>query len=389
MSPPTDASGVPGLHQWLSRVAHTPSTAHEALAMAVHGLLVTHGFRPAEVAPSAAESEAAAPRMPAAWGEAGYGGRYRHARSAMTFDVRAVAVGPRLVVHATAVEDDEVLHTLELRVAEYVREGADFAAAATAEGGGGEEEAGWAGVFLRAEDLATLVQVNVAHRLVPDAAKDGYEAAADAGTAGAASSAQSVPSRDAEARRPPPPQRPELPDDDPLRVGPPRRPVPAGGGYGGYGGMGGGMGGGIGGGFGGDDLLAPGLPGGVGGRPAPGFGGGMGGNLMGPRHPGFGGGIGGIGGGGGMGGPFGGGRGGGLPPGVPPGARFDPYGPPDPAAGFGPRGVGPGPGLPGGRGGGRGGGPGSGVPDNDIELPAPDDDERQAGPGAPPPDMYW
>jgi PI31 proteasome regulator N-terminal len=362
------SSGVAGAKAWYARLAHTPASRHEALALAVHGLLVTHGFRPAEDAAAEDANAPPAPRLPADWGTAGFGGRYRHGRSAMTYDVRAVAVGPRLVVHATAVEDDDMLHSLELRVDTYVRADVDLAA-------------GWEALFdeQRALDLATLVQVNIAHRLVPDAAKDGYEAAA----AASASNAPGPAAAPAPAAAPRRPMRDY--DDDQRRGGPPLRPardpygIPAGGG-GGFGGMGG---------FGHDDLVAPGLPGRLGGGGGGGFGGGgMGGNLMGPGNfPGIGGGGMGGGIGGGIGGIGGGPR---RPPGVPQGARFDPYGPPDPASGFGPGGgVGGGSGIGGPR---RPqqppGGPGSGVPDNDVDLPPPPDNDHGL-PGDPPPDMYW
>lgn len=380
---------VRSLLSWLSAVGHVPSNSHEALALAVHGLLVQHGFRPEDAAvddevrptgeqdgtgENTGEGDATndttpvapatpQPRLPNEWGAAGYGGRYRHHRSSLTFDIRAVAVGPRLVVHGTTVENDETLNTLELRVDTYVRDGVDLAGLATRDG---DAQTNWADVFDRTNDLATLVQVNIAHRLVPDAAKAGYEAgpAAAAQSASAGSAARAAPTRADD----PSPLR-----DDRFRrreppMGMPR--MPPGYGDGDFGGIG----------VGHDDLVAPGLPmpggmfGGGGGFGGP-LGGG-GGNLMGPRHPGF----------GGPGGVFpGGGVGGGrLPPGaVPPGARFDPFGPPDPYAGYGPGG-------PGMRQPPRGGatGPGSGVPDNDIERPpAPDGDGEADDP--PPPDMYY
>jgi PI31 proteasome regulator N-terminal/PI31 proteasome regulator len=371
--------GVRGMLSWLHSVGHVPADGHEALALAVHGLLVQHGFRPHDQADASEQ-----PRLPAQWGAAGFGGRYRHHRSALTFDVRAVAVGPRLVVHATIVEEDEVLHSLELRVDRYVRRDVDFSALAVPANAEETRVAnqtesprfGWDDVFENPLDLATLVQVNIAHRLVPDAAKDGYEAAAEAGTVpSAAATATATPAggSSSDAGRPGyrPPYRPD--EDDPLRIGPPMRPGrnPYGlpGIYPGgdddlmdpspYG-------------LGHDDLIAPGLPRPLGGR---GLGGLGGGNLMGPRHPAFGAPRGGIAG----------------PPRVP-GARFDPFGPPDPYSEYGPGGGG-GDGIP--RGGPLGGqpqprprAPNRGEPDNDIERPAPPDNDHGV-PDGPPPDMYW
>lgn len=322
------SDGARAALSWLGRLRHAPRDGHEAVALAVHALVLNHGFRPAE---AAVDADAAA-ELPAGWGAGGYGGRYRHARSAMTFDVRAVPMGGRLVVHATPVEDDAQMHTLDVRVDQYVATGAAFPA--DAEPGATD----WAATLQRLPDLATLVQVQLAHRVVPDAAKDGYEAAPPEENArgSASSSAGARPMPRMPLPHEPFPRQPEYPDD-PLRIGPPPRrpgrnpypdpyPNPLGG-------------------FGDDDLHAPGLPGrgGFGGGP----GGLGGGNLMGPRNfpyspnrPGRNGNppV-------GIGGPR-------LPPGaVPPGARFDPFGPV--------------------------------VPDNDIELPpGPDGD-------GPPPDMYW
>lgn len=310
---------------WLQQHGSPPTDHHEILALAVHALLLHHGFRPAET-PTDAQPTA----LPSDWGGAGFGGRYRHERSAMTFDIRAVRMGGRLLIHATPTEDDAHLHTVDIRVDEYVTAGDS-----------------WTDVVPRLSDLATIIAVQIAHRLVPDATKPGYEHAAagdqtssshGAPASGAPAGGPSAPTpRPLPGPRPIPPGADPLRDDrhDPLRIGPPRRPggmagpaIP----------------------FGADDLLPPGL------QPRPG---GMftpGGNLMGPGHFGR-----------GRGGRF---PGGGLPPGVPPGARFDPVYP---------------------------------VPDNDAEMPPGFDDEhglRQpplgrgggrpgGGDDGPPPGMYW
>jgi len=200
------------------------------------------------------------------------------------------------------------------------------------------------------------VLVRIAHRLVPDAAKEGYEDGAastnENNENGASSSAAAAAPRVTPRPMPGPRPTPIMDDgnnNDPLRIGPirgpprmPHQPFP--------GGMMPGMPG-MPGGFGSDDLV----PGGGVGPPMWGpRGGAMGGNLMGPRNfPGMGGGRG-MGGMGGMAGipGLGRGRGRGLPGRVPPGARYDPMGP---------GGVGP---------------------DNDIERPPPEDDDPPAG-------MYW
>lgn len=317
---PTPAAATRAL-EWLRALRRTPRDAHEALALTVHALLLGHGFRDADVD---AGSESTVRED---WGVGGYGGRYRHARSALTFEVRATPLGTRLRVTGVhdAAQDDDVA-TLNLPVAtHYVESAADGAH--------------WTDGLQDLNAVATLVLIQVAHRLVPGAAKEGYEA----GTQAAASSSNAQPQQ-----APPPMPAPQYlppPDNDPLRIGPvrggPRPLVPP---YGpeGFPAADG---------FGQDDLMPalPRMPGfgsvggiGMGGGFGRGGGGMGGGNLMGPRNfmPPFRGQA-----------PMGRGRGG-LPPGVPPGARYDPMGP---------GGVGP---------------------DNNIERPPPDDDDPPSG-------MYW
>lgn len=304
---------------WLNTHAPQPSDAHETVALAIHALLLYHDFRPSSALPDEAgagletnesnlNSENGSDTvgnvpavLPQGWGGAGYGGEYRHVRSAMTFDIRGVRMGRRLVVHAAAGEDDSRMYTVDVRVDEFVAQGNAVPSNSTEQNDGGSEV--WCDLT-RIDDLATLVAVQIAHRLVPDGAKHGYEDGVDVGdsAANAAASASGQPQSGNEAegsgRMPidydPSPLRVER-DDDPLRIGPRRQPgFPRFPGPPGMPGMPG---------FGRDDMIHPDLDPGIGGR---GFFG-PGGNLMGPGHfvP-------------------GGGR---LPPGVPPGARFDPYGP--------------------------------------------------------------
>lgn len=293
----TDGVSTPAARSalaWLREHAPTPTNSHEAVALAVHALLLHHNFRPAgtaapddaELEPAAtpANTAAAAPTtvttaaapatLPSGWGGAGFGGQYRHVRSAMLFDIRAVRMGGRLVVHAAAGEDDSRMYTVDVRVADYTSE-TDLP---------GQQVAGatWHNLT-RIDALATLVAVQIAHRLVPDGAKAGYENnPVVTGQSSQAHQAAPSPQPRPDLREP---QRTD-PNYDPLRIGPIRQPrmpaVP----------------------FGADDLVPPGFPG-PGGMFQPG------GNLMGPGH--F----------------MAGDRR--MPPGVPPGARFDPYGPvPDP-----------------------------------------------------------
>lgn len=343
----SDAPLIPAAEsalKWLRDHAPAPRDGHEALALAAHAVLLHYHFRSAAIAatdvaaapsnatatanadsgpdttapstgdetPSAIPSTTAttttaaaaaaddiAGALPHGWGGAGFGGRYRHVRSAMTFDIRAVALGGRFMLHAVAGEDDGRLYTVDVRVDQYYTAPAAATTTAAADDGGGDA-AHWTDGLRDMNGFATLVATQIAHRLVPDTGKAGYEHGSGVDTQSEQQQQQST----TPTPRPMPGPRP-IPAyvDDPLRV-PPRphhpypfpgggRPVPP---------------------LGADDLLPAGLP-------LPGRGDARGdmftGNLMGPNQfrrldPRF--------------DPYGGGGGGMRPPGVPPGARFDPYG---------------------------------------------------------------
>ncbi|KAA8499727.1 hypothetical protein FVE85_7312 [Porphyridium purpureum] len=338
---------------WLGAAENcTPHGAerHEALALVVHALLLNHGFRSAGTPVYEHEEQMKSLegiRLPSDWGKAGYGGKYCHSRSSLTFEIRLVPLGSRLVCHGAFLEDEREMHTLELNVDRYVLGGRQFEERVQAPEVTWKDAASWTQLFQNVEELAAVVQISLAQKLVPDSSKDGYAdyAAARTTAAGASSgnSRTSAANRTALDYRQgePPIFEPSYPQrHDPLRVGPPMRArgPPFG--------------------VGDDDLYAPGLPqfpsmsGGLPGGPG-------GGNLVGPRHPGF-----------GDPGRYSGGMGIGMPgrgmrP-PPPGARYDPVGPP---------------------------GMGLGEPDNDMMMPpgmyGPPSGPSGPPPGGPPPDMYW
>mmetsp|Transcript_5971 Transcript_5971/g.17989 ORF Transcript_5971/g.17989 Transcript_5971/m.17989 type:complete len:309 (-) Transcript_5971:122-1048(-) len=275
--------------QWLqATIGGSPANKHEAMALFVHAVLLQHGFRPATCTLSGSQSEEASPeqKMPEDWNSSGYGGKYKHHQSGLNFELRMVPLGQRLRATATVIEQDDKTYDADFRADTYVRDDAPIQS----------ENFQWDGVFKNVEEFASLVQLNLGYKLVPDSAKTvaGETTADNTGTS----------SSTAARARP----QPQAPNPDPLMIGRPQRPnpyyaepVPP---------------------FadvGGDDLLPSGLyRDGL--RPhAPGFQGGPG-SLVGPNHPMFArrpqpdGGIGGP-------------R---LPRGaVPPGARFDPFGPPN------------------------------------------------------------
>jgi len=212
-----------------------------------------------------------------------YSFRYRHSQSSMTFLLKALRLGTKLLVHALALEQNEILQ-MDLDTADYVNNVQSFDNIDS--------------VFRDTDKLLKIFTDTIVLKLIPTVS----------------SLQSSAPNRNAPApqRQPRVDPYPDPYPDDPLRIGPPRRPqghVDQRNPYS------------I-----GDDDLFPGPGSGFGMiGPPPGYGGplGGGGNVVGPNHPIFGQGRGGN--------PFG-----FNPPdafgpqGVrpPPGARFDPLGPP-------------------------------------------------------------
>jgi len=327
---------VDGAVEWVAAaVEYKPCDAHEALAALCHALFLQKSFRPSVQSVEESEKEIRTlkdVKFPSDWARGGFGGCYKHARSSLMFDIRAVPMASKLVVLGTFQEDDREVHQLELNVKRYVVDAELRAVMNCVSNYTAVRRRTWRAAFVNTTELASLLFINISERLVPESSKDIRSSTTSAAAGRASSSARepppsSEPTRNQnEPRHPRPyPIAPDY-DSDPLRVGPPMRPYPPSVGVGS------------------DDLIPSGLPSGLG-APVPLVpGGGVGGNLMGPQHP-----------------AFAGRRGGGvvpsstgprLPPGaVPPGARFDPFGPPV---------------------------PGLGEPDNDIEPPGP-----------PPSDMYW
>ncbi|KAF6000390.1 hypothetical protein F1559_000494 [Cyanidiococcus yangmingshanensis] len=102
---------------------------------------------------------------------AGYGTQYRHFRSALMFQIRSVPSGPdRLVVTGFAIEEPERVGTLSLRISDYIRTHVWEQAQTTK-----TTPLDWSALVQGWQRLATLVQVDLVHTLIPDSAKDGYE----------------------------------------------------------------------------------------------------------------------------------------------------------------------------------------------------------------------
>ena len=301
-----------------------PTSESAALAALVHAMLIVEGgFKVVEeseegggeggegeesLAPVASELEDASFGMlvfPAEWQAGGpdlFTFQYRHTASSLSFEVKILRMGSKVIVTGMIVET-EALWSLELKVPDQVH-------ADALQGWDGD----WSILFKDINALSGLVRDAIVRKLVP---KEGYEPMEDGSSTNATSNTNT--------------------GGDPLAAPPVGNAPPP---LGPYAPFGGGL----------PDPL--GGPGGIGG----------GGMLVGPGHPGFGGGHG-LPGMGGLGGPRYDPIGPGdlgpdndmlFPPGVGPGFGMGGYGP-----GSG-RGRGRGRGRRGGRGGGFGGGFGGG-----------------------------
>lgn len=311
---------------------------HDGLAALAHTILTRLGFRLTSLSDEPSDKAVqsfAGNALPPAWNASGPGSytfRYAHEQSSMTFLVKVVSLGARLLIHATALESNRT-ESFEVELDRFTSR--SFWPWPSSSG---EALVNGFVSSSRVSDFAFGFQVKIVQKLVPGLRKEGYEEVTDTDQGSAGQPPVAGPS--SSRQQPPPrPAGPHDPDDfyppapirDPLRIGD-RDLDPLGG-------------------RGGENFGPPPLFGGGPGRfPGGDDGGGM---IVGPNHPmfrdRFGGGH---------------GPGGGV---VPPGARFDPVtpfgggmAPNRPGGGNGPLG-------PGARGPRR---PGMGDPDWD-DMPPP------------------
>lgn len=329
----------------------------EALAALTHTILTRIGFRLTSLSDATGSVNVAVQtfpnnRLPPTWNQHGpssYTFRYAHEQSSLNFLVKIVSLGPRLLIHATALELSRT-ESYEVEVDRFTSRSFWPWSRPSAEPRA--EQEGTQGASLsssssreplvngfvsstRIADFVLGAQAKIIQKLVPGLRKEGYEEVAESDQGSGSRAGPSAPP----SSRQPPPVRPSVPDDgfpDDYGAAQPPFRIPLA--------------------IGDRDLDPLGGPpplfgGGRGGFPGGDDGGGM---IVGPNHPmfrdRFGGGGGGLG-GGGM---------------VPPGARFDPV-TPFGGPGQGPSPFRPGGGPPPGRGPRR---PGMGDPDWD-EMPPP------------------
>jgi len=288
----TSSGGSPGQEalRKLREAGPELRNRHDALALLLHAFAKQMGLRLVGFTEEDTLPESADVVVPQGWNSQrdAYSFRYKHHQSALTFMLKALTLGDKLLVHGVALEDKKV-QSYEIDLDEFVSRTADLS--------------NLSALFKNVETLFTNFRLKIINPLLPGVGKEGYEA-------GSATVDRQRPTTTTT-----PPQPGPSPSGIPPRPffggepGPTFHPYPGG-------------------------VPMPGAPSGIGpfgplhpggpGYPDPdGFG-----NLVGPRHPGF--------------GPqafpqpgrfpddpdsFGLPQP--LPPGaVPPGARFDPFGPP-------------------------------------------------------------
>lgn len=233
--------------------------------------------------------------IPNGWNQSfdSYSFSFRHPRSGMTFIVKALTLGEKLLIHALTLEDNKT-KSIEINASEFVNK---------------EKLTDYSNLYKDSQHLIALFRINVIDHLLPST-KEGYQP----GHISTSTSSQQSPSRN--QREPDndydfdydplrvPNTGNRRPQRSPLQEGPPLYPQPFIPPFG----------------MGGNDLY----PTGPGFGPQPFIPPNSGGGLMGPNHPGFGN------------DPYHNpqfipprrGRGP-YPPSHPQGARFDPFGPPN------------------------------------------------------------
>eukprot|EP00871_Galdieria_phlegrea_P004912 jgi/Galph1/5421/GphlegSOOS_G4037.1 len=198
------------LFQWLEKAATPTEDPYKTLAVAVHAILLCHGFRPSEEEPPENvdnwKLQIDNAKIPAQFEENKYGGSYRHYKSCMSFEIRFVPMNKFLVVNANA-SAMETTVSCELRLEKYLKDTVfqdDKLVFKHSES--------WRDILKNVQDLMGVLRIQVIYKLVPDSTKEGLETNTRGNTSHSSSS-------ETHARS----YQPER--EDPLRIGPPLRPT--------------------------------------------------------------------------------------------------------------------------------------------------------------------
>ncbi|KAJ3006578.1 hypothetical protein HKX48_009579, partial [Thoreauomyces humboldtii] len=116
--------------------------------------------------------------LPTDWNASGdmFSFRYKHSQSSLTFLLKGVKVGKKLVVHGMAIED-ETLRTIELSLPTFISPGFTFPFKAPSESSS-SEGGPLADAFASPEQLHELLRefrVKIVQKLIPGLNKPGYE----------------------------------------------------------------------------------------------------------------------------------------------------------------------------------------------------------------------
>lgn len=158
--------------------------------------------------------------LPEGWNKSqdAYSFRYKHPKSSMTFLVKSIVMGEKLLVHGLAIEDNKI-HTFELSPKDYIQH----------ESWNNNNQSSIS-IYKNLQDLISLFKINIVNKLLPPPEKEGYEHTT---TSTIETSSTSSSSRLAEGgpMYVQPPRFDEDDDYDPLRIPGTGNRMPRGGPY--------------------------------------------------------------------------------------------------------------------------------------------------------------
>ncbi|KAI5476044.1 hypothetical protein MNV49_000473 [Pseudohyphozyma bogoriensis] len=161
----------------------------EAVALLVHSIHTSLGFRLVSPSPPSSSSESDSPEtknaLPQGWTNNGSPRfKYRHEQSALEFDVSVQELGGRAVVSAVAVQDHKSL-SFDFLLTDYLS-ASSFPFSRPSDTSS-DTSASLTTLFAspaRLTDLITLYRINIIQKLVPGLVKPGYEELSDSTATG-------------------------------------------------------------------------------------------------------------------------------------------------------------------------------------------------------------